>query len=360
MSINTTIPVDRQTQCSYTASRLVRPFITSTYLPNNHNTEKGGKEMEKKVLFSLPLFVLLAWVLFAGFALAKNAPPQSRLIDPIVSTDWLAANQGTGNLVILDVRSAKDYGSGHILSSINVPFAVPVSAWIVMRDELLLEVPEQAALFHTIGSCGIKPDSRVVIVSATANPPNPPYPLADATRVADTLIYAGVKNVAILDGGYPKWAKEGKPTTTDVPNMNPATYKSKINRAMFVSKEYVQKHKGKAAIVDARDADVYIGVAMEPFANKPGHIPGAKSLPAPWIWNPDGTYRDVKMLGLAASGIISKNKAKQIIVYCGVGGYASSWWFVLTQVLGYQNVKFYDGSAQEWVRYYDMVPYKWE
>jgi thiosulfate/3-mercaptopyruvate sulfurtransferase len=327
---------------------------------DHKKTEKGGEEMEKKVLFFLPLLVLFTWVLFAEFASAKNAPLSARAIRPIVTTDWLADNRGAENLVILDVRGAKDYGSGHIPNSVNVPFAVPVSAWTAVQDELLLELPEETALFSTIGSCGIKPDSRVVIVSATTSPPNPPYPLADATRVADTLIYAGVKNVAILDGGYPKWAKEGKPTTKELPNVKAGAYQGKTDKTMFVSRDYVKAQIGKAVIVDARDAEVYIGVITEPFANKPGHIPGAKSLPAPWLWNPDGTYRDTKVLGAAASGIISKNKAKKTIVYCGVGGYASSLWFVLTQVLGYQNVKFYDGAAQEWVRYYDMVAYRWE
>jgi len=316
--------------------------------------------MEKKILFLLPMFVLFASVLLAGFALAKNAPHSSRLIEPVVSTDWVAANRGLENLVILDVRSDKEYGAGHIPKSINVPFSVPVSAWIVMRDELLLEFPEPAALFGTIGSCGITPGSLVVIVSATATPPNPPYPLADATRAADTLIYAGVKNLAILDGGYPKWAKEGKPTTAEIPKVKTVTYQGEISKTMVVSMEYVQKQKGKALIVDARDTDVYIGLAMEPFANKAGHIPGATSLPAPWIWNQDGTYKDKALLNAAASGIIAKDKAKEIIVYCGVGGYASSWWFVLTQVLGYQNVKIYDGAAQEWVRNNDMVAYQWE
>jgi thiosulfate/3-mercaptopyruvate sulfurtransferase len=313
-----------------------------------------------KAHFALSAFILCGSLLLGGHGYAKQAPSPARTLDPIVSTDWLAANSRTANLVMLDVRSAKEYTSGHVPNSINVPFALPVSAWTVMRDELLLEVPEQAALFNTIGSCGIKPHSLVVIIGTTANPPNPPYPLADATRVADTLMYAGVRNVAILDGGYPKWAKEGKPMTTDVPNVNVTTYQGKINRAVFVSKEYVQKHRGKDVIIDARDADVYFGVAMEPFANKPGHIPSAKCLPAPWIWNPDGTYKDTKILGAMASGVIGRHKAKEIIVYCGVGGYASSWWFVLTQVLRYPNVKFYDGSAQEWVRYYDMIPFRWE
>jgi thiosulfate/3-mercaptopyruvate sulfurtransferase len=331
---------------------------TSSYTLINQNIQERRRKM--KAHFALPAFILFGTLLLGSLGYAKQAAPPARTLDPIVSTDWLAANSGAANLVILDVRSTKEYGSGHIPNSINVPFSVPVSAWIVMKDDLLLEVPEQSALFDTIGSCGIKPDSLIVIIGTTANPPNPPYPLADATRVADTLIYGGVKNVAILDGGYPKWTKEGKPTTTDVPNVNAATYQGKISRAMFVSKEYVKKHRGKAVIIDARDADVYFGVAMEPFANKPGHIPSAKSLPAPWIWKPDGTYRDTKILGAMASGIIGKQKAKEIIVYCGVGGYASSWWFVLRQVLGYPNVKFYDGSAQEWVKYYAMIPFQWD
>jgi thiosulfate/3-mercaptopyruvate sulfurtransferase len=311
--------------------------------------------MKEAMLFALSAIVLGAFFLLVGSALAS-----ARSVEPIVSTHWLAANQDMENLVILDVRGANDYASGHIPKSINVSFVVPVSAWIVMRNELLLELPEVAALFNTIGSCGISPGSIVVIVSSTATPPNPPYPLADATRVADTLIYVGVKNVAILDGGFPKWAKEGKPTTADVPKVNAGIYQGKTNEAMFVSMDDVRKQKGKAILVDARDADVYIGMTMEPFANKAGHIPGARCLPAPWMWNPDGTYKDGKALSALASGIITEDKAKEIIVYCGVGGYASSWWFVLTQVLGYQNVKIYDGAAQEWVRQNEMVRYRWE
>jgi len=132
---------------------------------------------------------------------------------------------------------------------------------------------------------------------------------------------------------------------------------------MFVPANYIQKHSRDAVIIDARDTNVYFGVSIEPFAKKAGHIPNAKSLPAPWIWDlnsDDGTYIDTdsEMLRAVASGVIGQSadpKNQEIMVYCGVGGYASSLWFVLTQVLGYQNVKFYDGSAQEWVRNYDMV-----
>ena len=321
--------------------------------------------MEKKILFVLPAFVLVASLFLAGHAYAKHVPPWTRTIDPIVSTDWLEANSGLQNLVILDIRGGGDYAAGHIPNAINVPFTDPFSSeWVVSDPNgLWLQLPEKTALFNTIGSRGIKKESLVVIVTGPIPDVPPYYGLANATRVADTLIYAGVKNVAILDVGYPKWEAEGKPTTTSVPAVEQLTYYSKVKEEMFVSIEYIRKHIGKTVIIDARDAEVNFGAAIEPFAPKEGHIPSARSLPTPWIWKMDGEsyiYKDAEILRAMASGVIGRHKTNEIIVYCGVGGYASSWWFVLTQVLGYENVKIYDGSAQEWVIYYDMVPYQWD
>ena len=330
--------------------------------------------MEKRPLFFLAMFVVIASLFLPGFAQAWHHPPclPGRTIDPIVTTDWLAENAGTENLVILDIRSDVDYGADHIPGSINEPFVFPVSAWITMRDGLFLEVPDKEALFGTIGDLGITRKSLVVIVTAPNPDPEiePPfYGLANATRVALTLIYAGVKNVAVLDGGYPKWLEDGLPTTIDVPTVTPVPYDGKVNKDIFVSMQYVKKSIQKADILDARDADVYFGVTIEPFADKAGHIPSAKCLPAPWIWKlEDGNYiyKDDETLGEMAFGVIREpwgwkgHFRQEIIVYCGVGGYASSWWFVLTQVLGYENVKLYDGSAQEWALYYDMVPYQWD
>ncbi len=324
----------------------------------------------------LAVFVFIG-VLVGLLVSGANAKPStpSPTIDPIVSTDWLYYH--SAEVVILDVRSAFDYGMGHIPGSINEPIFTgfdpctgPSSNWIIGRSDCVwMELPRKEDLFRTIGNLGITKYSLVVIVTAS-NPGEPPYyGLTNATRVADTLIYAGVKNVAILDGGYPKWVAEGKPTNTQIPIVYPITYSSKVNEEMFVSIEYVRKNPGKAIIVDDRDADVYFGAAIDTFVfvgEGLGHIPRARSLPAPWMWESKTennityyTYKDKKILEEMASGVIG-HRGKEIIVYCSVGGYASTGWFVLTQVLGYENVKFYDGGSQEWViKGYDMVPYEW-
>jgi thiosulfate/3-mercaptopyruvate sulfurtransferase len=77
------------------------------------------------------------------------------------------------------------------------------------------------------------------------------------------------------------------------------------------------------------------------------------------MWNPDGTYKPVEVLRAMVEGAVGVDRDQEIIAYCGVGGYASAWWFVLTQVLGYSNVRIYDGAAEAWVKSDSMVSYTW-
>jgi thiosulfate/3-mercaptopyruvate sulfurtransferase len=322
--------------------------------------------MERKLLQTAVSMVLCVGLLLACPVLAgAGASKPGRTIDPIVSTEWLAANSNSPKLVILDVRSPDEYKAGHIPGSISAPFGFPKSAWITVRNKLFLEVPDTAELFKTIGSLGIQADSRVVVISApTPQAPAPYYGLANATRVIDTLIYAGVPNVAFMDGGYPKWTFEKRAVNTKAVTPKPVSFKGALKADMFVSLEYVHKNLDSANLIDARNSVVYYGAMVEPWTPKAGHIPGASSLPGPWIWDTSKkggfyTFKDQKTLAAMTAGVLGDPKA-QAIVYCGVGGYASSWWFVLTQVLGYQDVKFFDGAAQEWGMHYDMLPYRWE
>ncbi|OFW57955.1 MAG: hypothetical protein A2133_07670 [Actinobacteria bacterium RBG_16_64_13] len=279
-------------------------------------------------------------------------------IDPIVSTDWLAARRAGGGLVIIDVREPHLYAAGHIPGAISMPFS-PVSDWATSTDELMMEVPETADLFKVMGDSGIAADSRVVVVTTVDKPPAPPYSLSDATRVAATLIYAGVDNVAVLDGGHPKWEREGRETNGEIPEVVRADYHGTARSEIFVSTEYVKSRIGSAVLLDGRDTHEYFGVAVCPFAGKAGHIPSARSLPAAWMWDADGTYRPIEMLRQMAAGVAGADRGHEIVTYCGVGGYASSLWFVLTQVLGYTNVKIYDGAAEAWAHENEMALFSW-
>lgn len=316
--------------------------------------------MKKKLLFGLIVLAIVALPLCVAYttATAKTQPtPPSRAIDPIVSTQWLENNINTPNLFILDTRVPDNYAKGHIPGAINVPGLGNFYLCLFAPDcGLWMELPEEAALLTTIGNAGITGDSLVVVVGRTVDP-YAPYAVADAARVAITLLYAGVENVAILNGGYDKWAAEGKTTSTVPVSPTKAAYTGVVNKAMFVPKDYVEKKIGKSTIVEAREADIYFGIVQEPWTKRAGHIPSAKCLSSPWLWTftkdkkgaiTYGTWKDANVIREMALAVLGEDASKEIIVYCGVGGYASALYFALTQVIGYKNVKFYDGSMQEW------------
>jgi len=303
----------------------------------------------KSVMFSAcsvgvaSFLVTLAIGLVTPFAAPpgqKGSNVTMRSTPPIVTTDWLAQHMNDAALVIVDIRSDKEYSAGHIPNAVHVP----MPSWVVERDGLLLEVPEDAALCQALGSAGIGADSKVIVV----NRANHPYPLADTVRVADMLIYAGVRNASVLSGGYDKWVKEKRPTSDAPFKPKPVTYTGKMNKDMFVSKKVVKERMGKCTLVDARTPDVYFGVVKEPFCTRAGHIPGATCWPVPWMWTDEGVYKNTEEIRETAAGVMGGDPSREIIVYCGVGGYGAAAWFVLHEVLGYQNVKIYDGSAQEW------------
>ena len=316
--------------------------------------------MKNKVLLGLIVLALVALPLCVACTLITSTTqptPPSRGIAPIVSTHWLMRNMDTPNLIILDARAPDNYAKGHIPGSINVPglgnfylclFAMDCGLW--------MELPEDSALLTTIGNAGISADSHVVVVGRTVDP-YAAYAVADAARTAITLLYAGVKNVALLSGGYDKWAADGRKKSTVPVTPTAVTYTGPVNKAMFVTKDYVEDKIGKSTIVEAREADIYYGIIQEPWTPRAGHIPSAKNLPAPWFWYFEkdkrgaikfGAWKDVHVIKEMALVVLGEDASKEIIVYCGVGGYASPVWFALTQMVGYKNVKLYDGSMQEW------------
>lgn len=290
----------------------------------------------------------------------------TRTIDPIITAEelrrLLQRPEGSG-LTIIDVRWDEDYQAGHIPGALSVPFGIQ-SVWSESGGDYLLELPPDEDLFKLIGDWGITRDSTVVLVGRVEEPPAPAYALADPVRVAATLMYAGVCDVAVLSGGHPAWERDGGETTTEIPPVTAVTFRPdevEIDRDTWVSTDYVKDRLGSAVLLDGRDPDQYFGASIDPFADMRGHIPGARCLPMVWVWEKDGTYRPTDDIAGMTTGVIGEDTDREIIAYCGVGGYASTWWFLLTQLLGYSDVKIYDGSMEAWVDLKNpLVQYRWE
>ncbi|KAF2679291.1 Rhodanese-like protein [Lentithecium fluviatile CBS 122367] len=272
----------------------------------------------------------------------------------IVSTSWLAAHSWDPTIQIIDTRSAADYAAGHIPKAINIPWAVPLSAWISYGpDDLLLQLPEDNYLFGNLSAAGISKSKRIIISSSKATPP---YPQAEAARIAMTMKLAGFPLVHVLNGGITKWHAEGRTVTTTVPTITPSGVTGSLDRTDIVDREYVHAAINNKIILDARDPSVYNGSVTEQWASKPGHIPSAKNLPTVSLLDSNGNYKERAALAELVESVIGDDvdKDTEIIVYCGVGGYAGGIYWVLNTVLGFCNVKFYDGSSQDWVKVYDM------
>lgn len=276
-----------------------------------------------------------------------------REIDAIVSTEWLAANINSG-LKVLDLRSSEVYDSGHISTAVNSP----ADGWWVLRDELLLELPDEADLRKKIGDLGISFRDRVVLVNTALND----YDRAQTNRVAWTLIYAGVANVAIVDGGYTKWIAEGRALSMERQIPRAVRYAGRFNVSVLASKNTVKYNLYSAKIIDARIPQDFFGVTNpREFSEKDGHIAGAVNLPTPWVFTSDGLYKDRETLAAMARGVAGYPSFRKNIVYCGVGGFGATWWYLLSEVLGYPNTSLYDGSIQEWTRdpYAPVQKFEW-
>jgi thiosulfate/3-mercaptopyruvate sulfurtransferase len=284
--------------------------------------------------FSRAVGAAAVWFALAGSLLLLA---QSREIPPIVSADWLAKRLGDPGLIVLDIRNSEQYKKGHIPGAMNVP----MNAWAISSNGLSLELPSDDALHDLIGKAGMHASSHAVVVNRT----DTDFGRADATRVAWTCVLAGIPNASVLDGGYNSWVRERKTISTEAVNARPGTCNAKINRLLVASKSDVLNRIGKSILADTRVPEDYFGIT-----SKPGHIRSAVNLPTPWVFASDGTFRKEDELRAMAAGVIGTNRSKEVILYCGVGGYASTWWFVLTQILGYRNVKLYDGSIEEWLQ----------
>jgi thiosulfate/3-mercaptopyruvate sulfurtransferase len=263
-------------------------------------------------------------------------------IDPIVSTEWLAANLSNPQVVAIDIRKIEDYSEGHIPGAISAYYGM----WTTMKEGKHTELPPEDDLFDAIGDSGITANSIVVVICKTYHC----FYQVMAPRVLCTLQYAGLENVSILDGGHEKWVKEKRPLSTEPVKAKKTVYKGKLNKELNAEKDYVISRFGKATFVDVRELAMFSGERKQEFIGKTGSIPGAVNLPASVAYTDLGTFKKKQDLEVLAATIVGKDKSKEIITYSDTGRCCPTWAFIFIHVLGYKNVKVYDGSFEEWIK----------
>jgi len=287
-----------------------------------------------KVLKLGKIVFVLMFILLPSIVLAQMA-------GPIVSTNDLEKNLTNPKVVVLDVRKVEEYKAGHIPGAFNVFYGT----WAIKKGTLLNELPPIDDLSDVIGGAGIDKDSLVVIVGKTDKVPDQ----FDMTRVAWTLKYLGVANVAILDGGQNQWAKENKPLSQDMVQAKAKPFKTSINQGLFVDKAFVMSKIGQAAIIDTRAPAFFEGKEKLAFVPKMGRIKGAVNLPVGALYTPEGLYKDKATLAALAGKVVGTDLTKEMILYCDTGKTCTSWALIMTDLLGYKDVKVYDGSSMEWL-----------
>jgi thiosulfate/3-mercaptopyruvate sulfurtransferase len=266
--------------------------------------------------------------------------------DALVETDWLEQHVEDPNIRIIEVdEDTTAYEKGHIQNAL---------AWNWFTD---LHVPVgrdyvgQDGLSDLLSKAGVGEDTTVVLYGGNNN-----WFAAYAYWLAR---YLGFGSVKLLNGGRKKWELESRLQTQAVPSFPQTTLRIRNpvrGDIRAFRDEVLQKVGDQAtAFIDVRSPEEYRGEKLAPDhlpqeqAQVPGHIPGAANIPWAKASNDDGTFKSAEELGALYEGV---RGAQEVIAYCRIGERSSHTWFALTELLGYGNVKNYDGS---WTEYGSLV-----
>jgi thiosulfate/3-mercaptopyruvate sulfurtransferase len=262
--------------------------------------------------------------------------------DSLVTTDWAVEhlNDPGVRFVEVDVDTTA-YDKGHL------PGAVGWNWRNDLQAKPARDLAPKEQLEQLLSKSGIGPETTVVLYGDNNN--------WFAAYAYWTLKYYGLDNVKLINGGRVKLEAEGRQFTTDLPSPAQASFKfsGETNEAIRAYRDDVAERIGKAGLVDVRSPGEYSGELLAPEnlpqegAQRGGHIPTAKNIPWAKAVKEDGTFKDVAELKelYGAQGITGE---RETIAYCRIGERSAHTWFVLTEILGYPNVRNYDGSWTEW------------
>ncbi len=261
----------------------------------------------------------------------------------LVETAWVAEHLNDANLRFVEAdEDILLYEQGHIPGAVKLDWLVDV------QDPLRRDFVDKAGFESLLSTWGISNDTTVVFYGDRNN--------WYAAYSFWLFRYYGHTKALIMNGGRAKWIAEGRPLTREVPSLTPTSYTAQEpDESIRAFRDDVQATIGSSAtsLVDVRSPAEYSGekLHMEGYeqegAQRAGHVPGAKSIPWATAANADGTFKSADELKAIYEGK-GVTSDKPTIAYCRIGERSAHTWFVLTQLLGYENVRNYDGSWTEW------------
>jgi len=260
----------------------------------------------------------------------------------LVSTDWVAQHRSDPNVRIVEVDvDTAAYNQGH------VPGALGWNWTTELCDTLVRDIVPKQKLEELLGRSGITPQTTVVLYGDNNN-------WFAAWAFWQLKVY-GHEDVRLMNGGRKKWLAESRDLETTTAPPAPAAYKAKepdFSIRAFLPEVQSAYKRSDTVLVDVRSPQEFTGEILAPpglpeTCQRGGHIPGAKSIPWGKACNEDGTFKDRQELE-ALYGGQGVTAEKDVIAYCRIGERSSHTWFVLKYLLGFKNVRNYDGSWTEW------------
>ena len=305
--------------------------------------------MLNKLLLSLSIASLgLTLALPVSANTATHATPSTvsaqtlaASVSPLLKPTDLSPLLSAANVRVLDIRSDKDYASGHIPGAINTPYG----KYRGPKDNPGQLVPE-AALTEVLRSAGIDQDTHVIVVHAGTDTTD----FGAAARVYWALKVGGLKHLSILDGGTKAWKATGGALDTALPQITPSNFSYSYDQDQIVTRdELAEAVRSSTAplLVDARPARFFSGETRVDAAARYGTLPGAQVLDNAQFFIKDGATlkpaAELKAL-VAQSGAANA----PAVSFCNTGHWAATNWFVMSEIAGNSAVKLYPASIVDW------------
>ncbi len=266
-----------------------------------------------------------------------EAAPAGYAKDVLVDTEWIEAHQADPTVRIVELGPNEEaFGRGHLPGASFLPLGRLANP----EDPIASQIATGAQVSDALSELGLERDHTVVLYDRHSN--------RMAARAYWVLKYYRHADVRVFDGGAPKWVADGRALTTEVVGHEPSGYRAgEADPDIRTTWQYVVDHTDDPStlLCDVRSPDEYLGRDVR--ADRGGHIPGAVNVEWTTAVRADGTFRPAGELSevYARAGFTPD---RQIITYCQSGLRGAHTWFVLSELLGYPDVRNYDGSWMEY------------